>query len=438
MSMKNTLAVVDPADGHVTSIVAENVTMDIPDVPLNEKKDKSDAEVAEEWDKEAGHVAPVVIDGSEEEIMRNPKAIRKVVLIDKAENALINGSGRIADNMVRGGYALASRITRGTKGLESQIKPSDNPVTISDDTRIAIEKVGDTTASISRGAAKALDRAISATMKGVNTLYEHTKEPEDENSSPKNGPPSDAKRLGQSALKAIATVLHGTGIAAGAVGDSARVAMVDLIRRKYGPDAGYVAARTLHVTGNLVGMLVYFDARGISRQVIVRGTKSMHPYNHKKKEDYSDSDSSSDEDEKPKMRSSMTFPVGAPPPYPPRPGRSRSVDESKMSALPSSTPPPYPPRPTTSNKATVTTDENLGNEKEALTKTYETRDRDNDALNVNEVQQLEVSCAPPAYDLDTKETAESIEEDSTSTAASAPYIDSKQALGIPDQNIKEP
>lgn len=40
---------------------------------------------------------------------------------------------------------------RGTKGLESQIKPSDNPVTISDDTRIAIEKVGDTTASISRG-----------------------------------------------------------------------------------------------------------------------------------------------------------------------------------------------------------------------------------------------------------------------------------------------
>lgn len=69
MSMKNTLAVVDPADGHVTSIVAENVTMDIPDVPLNEKKDKSDAEVAEEWDKEAGHVAPVVIDGSEEEIM---------------------------------------------------------------------------------------------------------------------------------------------------------------------------------------------------------------------------------------------------------------------------------------------------------------------------------------------------------------------------------
>jgi hypothetical protein len=68
MTMKNTLAVVDPADGHVTSIVAENVTMDMPDVP-NEKGDKSDAEVAEEWDRETGHVAPVVIEGSEEVIM---------------------------------------------------------------------------------------------------------------------------------------------------------------------------------------------------------------------------------------------------------------------------------------------------------------------------------------------------------------------------------
>lgn len=289
------------------------------------------------------------------------------------------------------------------------------------------------------GAAKALDRAISATMKGVSTLYEHTKEPEDEKNVPKNEPPSDAKRLGQSALKAIATVLHGTGIAAGAVGDSARVAMVDLIRRKYGPDAGYVAARTLHVTGNIVGMLVYFDARGISRQVIVRGTKSIHPYNQQKKEDYSDTDSSSDEDEKPKLRSSMTFPLSAPPPYPPRPSRSRSVDESKIPAFPTSAPPPYPPRPTnTSSKSALKTDENFEDEKDALAQAYETRDSDNDAQNVSDVKQLEIPCAPPTYDLGSRDTAEFNKDDPSFTAATATDLKTMQDLEAPEQYIKEP
>jgi hypothetical protein len=283
----------------------------------------------------------------------------------------------------------------------------------------------------SSGTAKALDRAISATMKGVHTLYEHTKEPEDDKSLQKNEPPSDAKRLGQSALKAIATVLHGTGIAAGAVGDSARIALVDLIRRKYGPDAGYVAARTLHVTGNLVGMLVYFDARGISRQVIVRGTKSIHPYNQKKKEDYSDSESSSDDDdEKRGIKSSMAFPIGAPPPYPPRPG-CRSVDESKMPILPpSSTPPPYPPRPATSSKAPMMEDEGFLSDKESLAKAYETRnmDIDGDAPDLNIVQQLEIPCAPPAHDLDSKENVQPFQESPASVTVHDPSTDLKQDL----------
>jgi hypothetical protein len=39
------------------------------------------------------------------------KNIRKVVLMNKAGDALVTGSGWIADGMIKGGNALARRIT---------------------------------------------------------------------------------------------------------------------------------------------------------------------------------------------------------------------------------------------------------------------------------------------------------------------------------------
>lgn len=171
--------------------------------------------------------------------------------------------------------------------------------------------------------------------------------------------PNDAQKLGKSALTAIATVLSGTGVAAGTISASARSALVDIIRKKYGEDAGYVAARTLHATGNIVEMLVYFDARGIARQVVKRGTKQLggkQTSDDRRKEYASDSDSDLEYDRRmvdspiddKTMFDHIEYPTGPPPPFPPRPSQtSKSVDfiEEGNSHSPLS-PPPFPPRPT--------------------------------------------------------------------------------------------
>lgn len=66
--MRNTLALVDPADGHVTSVVAENVDMEVNEV-LESSQYKSNQQVAEEWDEKTGIIAPVVLDASNVDIM---------------------------------------------------------------------------------------------------------------------------------------------------------------------------------------------------------------------------------------------------------------------------------------------------------------------------------------------------------------------------------
>ncbi|KAH8556999.1 senescence-associated protein-domain-containing protein [Umbelopsis sp. PMI_123] len=361
--MRNTLALVDPSNGQVTRVVAENVEMDVNEVPESSEL-KSNDELAEEWDQRIGKRAPVIIQGSQSNIIEDPDKIHTVVLMNKAGDALVTGSGWIANNMIKGGNALARKIQNGTRELETSITPAENPVVISEDTRIALEKFGTATGKFTSAASRTFDRAVAAAIKGVNLLYEQAKDPErEENPEIITTPsePKDAQKLGQSALKAIGTVLSGTGAAAGTVSASARSAIVDLIRKKYGEDAGYVAARTLHATGNIVEMLIYFDARGIARQVVKRGTKQLGGIqnNDGQKKGY-DSDSDSDLEHDRRMVDSpiedkdafenIEYPVGPPPAYPPRPSQSRkSVETTIANNLHSPTPslpPPYPPRPT--------------------------------------------------------------------------------------------
>lgn len=69
--MRNTLALVDPTNGEVTRVVAENVKMEINEVP--ESSDfKSNDELAEEWDQKIGQRAPVVIQGSQSNLIVSP------------------------------------------------------------------------------------------------------------------------------------------------------------------------------------------------------------------------------------------------------------------------------------------------------------------------------------------------------------------------------
>jgi hypothetical protein len=66
--MRNTLALVDPSNGQVTRVVAENVEMDINEVPESSEL-KSNDELAEEWDQRIGKRAPVIIQGSQSNII---------------------------------------------------------------------------------------------------------------------------------------------------------------------------------------------------------------------------------------------------------------------------------------------------------------------------------------------------------------------------------
>lgn len=224
-------------------------------------------------------------------------------------------------------------------------------------------------------------------------MYEQgkeTEEPNDKSSQPSSSRPSEAKQLGQSALKAIATVLNGTGIAVSAVGDSARTAIVDLIRKKYGVDAGYVAAKTLRATGNIAEMLIYFDARGIGRQVMIRGTTQLGGYtkndhNNELESEYDTQCTDSPfEYEEPFPSENGVYPIGPPPPYPPRPSQYRKAldnDELVEPVSPTpSAPPPYPPRPTMYRSPTADDDDK--EEKEEVEE---------------QVQELDTSPSAPTY-----------------------------------------
>ncbi|KAG2179534.1 hypothetical protein INT44_006381 [Umbelopsis vinacea] len=357
--MRNTLALVDPTNGEVTRVVAENVKMEINEVP--ESSDfKSNDELAEEWDQKIGQRAPVVIQGSQSNLIKDPEKIHNVVLMNKAGDALVTGSGWLANNMIKGGNALAIKIKNGTRELETSITPAEHPVQISEDTRVALEMFGTATGKVTSAASRSFDRAISAAIKGINFMYEQTKDPEMKDMPPPPTPtpsePNHAQKLGQSALTAVATVLTSTGVAAGTISASARSALVDIIKKKYGEDAGFVAARTLHATGNIVEMLVYFDARGIARQVVKRGTKQLggkQPSDDQKQEYASDSDLEYDRrmadspiDDK-AMFEHIEYPTGPPPPLPPRSSQTgKSVDVMGSDYLQSPTsPPPFPPRP---------------------------------------------------------------------------------------------
>jgi hypothetical protein len=123
----------------------------------------------------------------------------------------------------------------------------------------------------------------------------------------------------------------------------------------------------LRTTKNIAEMLVYFDALGISRQVVIRGTKQIGGINPGKNsrrrgsESDSESTDSPDENEDLFQHTHVDYPSGPPPPYPPRPSQYRkSLDNDGFgdsnSPL-SSAPPPYPTRPSQNNMPTTSADD---------------------------------------------------------------------------------
>lgn len=92
-----------------------------------------------------------------------------------------------------------------------------------------------------------------------------------------------SRHLGVSALQAAGRILEGAATAAGTVLTTSRDSFVHLIYKKYGQDAGYLAERAMGSTSHLAEVLVYFDARGISRRVIT-GSAREYSNQHQQKQ----------------------------------------------------------------------------------------------------------------------------------------------------------
>lgn len=114
-----------------------------------------------------------------------------------------------------------------------------------------------------KSAGSLIGKAAAVAASGINYLYNDNQLQRD--------PVQNAKRhLGVSMFYAAHNVVAGLAMAAGSILASSRDGVVDLVYRKYGPDAGYLAEKALGGShGHGADILVYFDKNGVARQVLV-------------------------------------------------------------------------------------------------------------------------------------------------------------------------
>ncbi|KAI9274879.1 senescence-associated protein-domain-containing protein [Helicostylum pulchrum] len=258
--MKNTLAMVNPASCEITQVVAGNVRLDRSDAEsiLNEEDFISHQEA------ERGQKLPVYVGNSNFE--NDPTKIRNVRLLYQSGSAMVTGSDWIAHGLVLAGQALAKGITNGGKMLEDRIAPTQEPMRLSDEERRAFEVVYNTTSSVSQMAAGLVDMAVTSAVSGINSMVY------DNDQMKTREPVENAQRhFGMSALQAVAKIAGGVASAASSVLGSSRDSLIQVVNKKYGQDAGYIAQRAIGAGANVADMLVYFDARGISRRVVFSG-----------------------------------------------------------------------------------------------------------------------------------------------------------------------
>lgn len=161
--------------------------------------------------------------------------------------------------------------------LEDKIEPSQTPIKLSEQERRAFEVVYNTTSTVTSMAAGLVDMAVTSAVSGINSMVYKDQEMQ------KREPVQNASRhFGISALQAVVKIIGGVASAASSVLGSSRDSLIQMIHKKYGSDAGYIAEKTIGAGSNVAEMLVYFDARGISRRVVISG---VNGYSNQSKEE---------------------------------------------------------------------------------------------------------------------------------------------------------
>ncbi|OBZ90466.1 Spartin [Choanephora cucurbitarum] len=273
--MKNTLAMVNPVSCEVTQVVASDVELERSKLEsmLNED-DFITTQEAKQRQK-----LPVYVDTTTPKEPVNPHDIRKVKLLYHSSNAMVTGSDWIAQAILFGGQALSQSITNGSKRIQDKIEPNANPVQLSDRDRKAFEVFYNTTHKASQVAAGLVDMAVTTALSGMNNLVQKDRQLQSEQ------PLQNAsKHFGISALQAAVKVVGGVASAASMVIGTTSNSLVGMIDKKYGPDAGFMAAKTLGSGVRIAETLVYFDGRGISRRVVMSGIDKMGSSDNKQTE----------------------------------------------------------------------------------------------------------------------------------------------------------
>ncbi|KAG1472334.1 hypothetical protein G6F56_001595 [Rhizopus delemar] len=218
--LKNTLAIMDP-NGQVTQ-VADNVTIDLDYEDFIESQEK----------------VPVYVHSTDH--------VRFV-----SGDTLKTGSDWMASALVFTGQTLAQGISSGSRMIQEKIAPSPTPFHLSEQDKQILDIVHRTTHNLS----DATTQALQNFFKGFQI-------------------PQPTTHLGWSTFWATATLLDGLRTATGIVLASSRQGITQLVQKKYGSDAGYLAEKTMGSVSH-VAHLVYFDAKGISRTVILGGKQDM-------------------------------------------------------------------------------------------------------------------------------------------------------------------
>lgn len=161
--------------------------------------------------------------------------------------------------------------------LEDSIEPTQAPMKLSEQERRVFEVVYNTTSTVTTMAAGLVDMAVTSAVSGINSMVYN------DNEMQKREPVQNASRhFGISALQAAVKIVGGVASAASAVLGSSRDSLIQVVHKKYGSDAGYIAEKTIGAGANVAEMLVYFDARGISRRVVISGVGDYSKSNPEK------------------------------------------------------------------------------------------------------------------------------------------------------------
>jgi hypothetical protein len=162
--------------------------------------------------------------------------------------------------------------------LEDSFDATESPIKLSDSSKSYFESAYNASASVRDTANGLTEKAASTTISTVSsTVSSVTKRSPSDEETPKELneenaiDPNEETHFGKAALKSAAKVFGSIFKAKREVLKSTRESVVKVVHKKFGGDASMVVDRTLGTGYNLSCMMVYFDAKGVSRRVATKG-----------------------------------------------------------------------------------------------------------------------------------------------------------------------